>query len=127
VDGPNKEAEKQQPEPTGCAIHLKLACLIYTYKHTLTHAYAHNHTHTYTQLAPAVEDPNKEAAEQQPVPKAAPAHSITQEEFNSVSNVVRGRCKLEECNALLQQVVYACVHVYMQHRDTRHAVCRCSS
>lgn len=51
-----------------------------------------------------VEEPSKETDQQQPVSKIATAHAITHEEFNSVSNVVRGRCKLEECNALLEQV-----------------------
>jgi hypothetical protein len=29
---------------------------------------------------------------------------ISEEEFKTVSNVVRGRCKLDECNALLETV-----------------------
>ena len=33
-----------------------------------------------------------------------PKHAITEEEFKSVSNVVRGRCKFDECNMLLEQV-----------------------
>ena len=36
---------------------------------------------------------------------AAPAYLVTEEEFNGVSHVVRGRCKLAECNALMQLVV----------------------
>ena len=35
----------------------------------------------------------------------AVSHSIKEEEFNGVSNLVRGRCKLDECNALLDQVL----------------------
>lgn len=34
-----------------------------------------------------------------------PAHVISDEEFTSVSNIVRGRCKREECNELLELII----------------------
>lgn len=34
-----------------------------------------------------------------------PAHIISEEEFMSVSNIVRGRCKREECNELLELII----------------------
>ena len=51
-------------------------------------------------------DPSPDVAcgETQSANMQATKHAITEEEFKSVSNVVRGRCKLEECNMLLEQV-----------------------
>jgi len=51
-------------------------------------------------------NPSLESAGGEPPGAALQAtkHAITEEEFKSVSNVVRGRCKLEECNMLLEQV-----------------------
>eukprot|EP00960_Hanusia_phi_P048999 759303-Hanusia_phi.AAC.1 len=51
-----------------------------------------------------------EAAKQQ-----KPSHYITEEEFLSVSNVVRGRCKLEECNTLLDVISAHCRKTKSSH------------
>ncbi|EKX53613.1 hypothetical protein GUITHDRAFT_100597 [Guillardia theta CCMP2712] len=64
------------------------------------------------------ENPNATPCDEAPageVKKQKPTHYITEEEFLSVSNVVRGRCKLDECNTLLDVILAHCRKTKSSH------------
>uniref|UniRef100_A0A7S1HNX1 Protein FAM33A n=1 Tax=Hemiselmis andersenii TaxID=464988 RepID=A0A7S1HNX1_HEMAN len=62
-------------------------------------------THEEVEGEPGVEQNDEGEGDGGEEVVVVPAHSISEAEFTSVSNIVRGRCKREECNELLDLII----------------------